>query len=411
MIRRTVALVVWLVTASMNALVLWALADGFIATMLASLPAEEQVNPGGWVVVVYAAVAGLIAVTVAYATIGLLLAWRRGGGKVGAILLAGGAVLAAVPFGYAVGGSLALRAPNDPVAGLLLLIGPASSTLGYSLILPIVAVIFPDGRLPSRNWRLPVGLAVGALVAATTLVVLRPGQIENIPSSNPLRIDAIPAWIFSLAGPLAGVGVVGVSLLGVAAVLSRYRRGSVLERQQLRWFMAAVLLAAGPIAISPLGAGPEWFLVGLLGVLLVPVSVWIAVTRHRLYDIDRLISRGVAWAVLSGLLVAVYVGAVLVFQTVLGGVIQGETVAVAGSTLVAAALFQPLRKRVQTAMDRRFDRTRYDAQGTAAAFAGHLRDQIDLGALKGELRTVVGRTLAPKSVGIWLRPSEGTADR
>ena len=417
MTRRGIAVAAWLVTVAMDALVAWAVLErGLLETMFASLPTEEQrVLEQGMFAVTYAAIAGFIAVTLAYATVGLLLASRRRGSRVGAILLAAGGSLAAVPFGYGVGGVLALRDPFDPAAGVLILVGSASSAIGFSLILPVVALTFPDGRLPSPSWRWPGGVALAALSASTILIVLRPGEITpGLSSRNPLGVDALPAWLTSLAAPLFGIGFVLVSVLGIVAVVTRYRRGSLLERQQLRWFVAAVLLAAVPITISPLQpgvGGPGWFVLAVFGLLLVPVSVWIAVTRYRLYEIDRLISRGVSWAVLSGLLVAVYVGAVLLFQSVLGGVTQSDTLAVAGSTLLAAALFQPLRRRVQAAMDRRFDRTRYDAQRTAAAFAGHLRDQIDLGALKGELRAVVGRSLAPTSVGIWLRASERTADR
>jgi hypothetical protein len=172
--------------------------------------------------------------------------------------------------------------------------------------------------------------------------------------------------------------------------------------------VAAVLLAVVPLTISIVGGGVNWIVLALPGVILVPVAVWIAVTRHRLYDIDRLISRGVSWAVLSGLLVAVYVAAVLVLQAVLGRVIQGETLAVAGSTLLAAALFQPLRRRVQVAMDRRFNRTRYDAQRTASAFAGQLRDQIDLDSILDEVRSVVDSSVQPTDVSVWIRSRNET---
>ncbi len=317
MTRRAVCVVAWLATASMDALVIWALVDGtFLGSMLASLPAEQRAFQEGMLVVAYAAIAGIMAVTLAYATVGLLLASRRGGGRVGAILLAGGASFAAVPFGYVVGGTLVLQDPFDPVANVLLLVGPASIAVGYSLILPVVALTFPDGHLPSTRWRWPVGVLLGTLAAATILTVLRPGEIAETLSRNPLGIDALPAWLSSLADPLSGIGIVLMSVLGIAAVVTRYRRASRLERQQLRWFVAAVLLAVMPITITPLSGsgGPGWTILAVFGLLLVPVSVWIAVTRYRLYEIDRLISRGLSWAVLSGLLLAVYAGAVLVLQ-------------------------------------------------------------------------------------------------
>ncbi len=409
MTRRIVALIAWLVIAAMNALWVWAVvAGGFMDYTFASLTVEEQqlLTPG-MIAVTYGAMTGILVVTVAYATVGLLLALRPGGGRMGAILLVGSAVFAAIPFGYAFAGTMAIRNPLDPVANVLVLLGPALVPFGYALILPVVALTFPDGRLPSSLWRWPTRGAVGALAAATILIVFTPGEIQNIMPWNPLGIDALPVWVWALAGPLGGFGTVLISVLGVAAVASRYRRGGGVERQQLRWFVAAVLLAVVPITVSPLGGGPLAFLLAVFGLLLVPVSVWIAVTRYRLYEIDRLISRGLSWAVLSGVLLAVYAGGVLLLQTVLAGVIGGQTVAVAASTLLAAALFQPLRRRVQAAVDHRFNRARYDAERTATNFAERLRDEVDVDHLRTALATTAGGAVHPDGVGVWLRPAPG----
>jgi len=248
---------------------------------------------------------------------------------------------------------------------------------------------------------------MGALAAATILIAFTPADITNILPWNPIGLDALPVWVWALAGPVGGFGTVLISVLGVAAVVSRYRRGAGVEREQLRWFVAAVLLAVVPITVSPLGGGPVAFLLAVFGLLLVPVSVWIAVTRYRLYEIDRLISRGLSWAVVSGLLVAVYAGAILLLQTVLGDVIGGQTVAVAGSTLLAAALFQPLRRRVQTAVDHRFNRARYDAERTTTDFAERLRDEVDVDHLRTALAATANGAVHPSGVGVWLRPAPG----
>ena len=296
-----------------------------------------------------------------------------------------------------------LRDPGDPVGNALFLIGPATYALAFSLILPVVALAFPDGRLPSPRWRWPSGFALGALAAAAILVVGKPGGIENSASMNPFGVAMLPVWLAGLAGPLNVTGSVLISVLGVAAVVTRYRRGSGLERLQLRWFVAAVLLAAVPLTMSIVGGGVGWFVLAFPGVILLPVAVWIAVTRHRLYEIDRLISRGLSWAVLSWLLVAVYVGAVLLLQSLLGGVTQGETLAIAGSTLLAAALFQPLRRRVQRVVDHRFNRARYDADGTVEALAARLRDEVDPNEIRASLVAAVRRSVAPSSVDLWLR--------
>ena len=409
MTRRAACVAIWLVIVSIDVLAIWALIDGtFIGSMAASLPAEQRLLAQGMMVMTDVAIAGVIAVTLSYATIGLLLSLRPGGGRVGGILLAGGAGLAAVAVGYMVGGTLVIRDPVSPVANALFLVGPAASVFAYPLILPVVALTFPDGHLPSRSWRWPTGVALGALAVATILTVLRPGTVDpGTPvGRNPFGVDAIPPWLSSLAGPLTILGVVLTSVLGIAAVVTRYRRASGLERQQLRWFVAAVLLAAVPITVAPLSAGsagPSWFILALFGVLLIPVSVWIAVTRYRLYEIDRLISRGVSWAVLSGLLVAIYAGAVILLQGALGGVTQSETLAVAGSTLLAAALFQPLRRRVQSAVDRRFDRARYDGERTALDFTRRLRNEVDVDHLKTALVTTAAGVVHPAGAAVWLR--------
>lgn len=405
MTRRTGAVLVWLAVAAMNAAWVWAVGPGgFMAYVYASLAeAERQLLTPAMITLTYAALTGTLVVTVAYATVGLLLALGPGGHRMGAILLVGSAVFAAVPFGYAFAGTMAIRDPLDPVANVLVLLGPALVPLGYALILPVVALVFPDGRLPSSRWRWPARAAMGALAAAAILIVFTPAEILNILPWNPLAIDALPVWVWALAGPLGSVGTVLISVLGVAAVVTRYRRGAGVERQQLRWFVAAVLLAVVPITVSPLGGGPIAFLLAVFGLLLVPVSVWIAVTRYRLYEIDRLISRGLSWAVLSGVLLAVYGGAVLLLQTVLGDVIQGQTAAVAGSTLLAAALFQPLRRRVQAIVDHRFNRTRYDAERTVAAFSARLRDEVDIATVTTDLHATVQGVVKPVSLGLWIR--------
>jgi hypothetical protein len=410
MTRRFVAVTAWLVIGAMNAMWVWAITGGgFLDAMFASLTVEEQrlLTPS-MLAVTYGAMAGILAVTAAYATVGLLLALRPGGGRMGAILLAGSAAFAAVPFGYAFAGTLALQNPFDPVANVLVLLGPALVPLGYASILPVVALVFPDGRLPGRRWRWPTWVALGALAAATILITFTPGEIQNIVPWNPIGINALPVWVWGLAAPLGGIGAVLISVLGVAAVVSRYRRGAGVERQQLRWFVAAVLLAVVPITISPLGGGPLAFLLAVFGLLLVPVSVWIAVTRYRLYEIDRLISRGLSWAVISGLLVGVYAAAILLLQAVLGDAIGGQTLAVAGSTLLAAALFHPLRRRVQTAVDHRFNRAHYDAEKTAMEFAERLRDEVDVDHLRTALADTASGAVHPTGVGVWLRPAPGT---
>jgi DNA integrity scanning protein DisA with diadenylate cyclase activity len=147
----------------------------------------------------------------------------------------------------------------------------------------------------------------------------------------------------------------------------------------------------------------------LLAFALLPIAVGVAVLRYHLYDIDRLISRTIAWALVTGVLAAVFVSVVLVLQALLAGFTQGETLAVAASTLVAFALFQPLRRRVQVVVDRRFDRARYDGQRTVDAFAERLRDEVEFAEIHEDIHQTVHSTMRPEHVGIWLRPADDRA--
>jgi hypothetical protein len=146
-------------------------------------------------------------------------------------------------------------------------------------------------------------------------------------------------------------------------------------------------------------------LIAYAGILATPIAIGVAITRYRLYEIDRIISRTIGYALVTSVLVIVFAGAVLGLQAVLEPLTGGNTVAVAASTLIVAALFQPLRRRIQSTVDRRFDRARYDGERTVAAFAARLRDQVELDSLETDLQGVVGQTVAPTSLGLWVRRS------
>ena len=321
------------------------------------------------------------------------------------MLLAGGALIVATPFGYSVGGQLVFENPANALANALFLIGPVAFGPAFSLVLPVLALVFPTGGLPSRRWHVPVSLVIGALGVGTALEFFRPGRITGAAGSlNPFGVDWLPAGLLDISITLISVGIVGSMVLGVAAVLIRYRHRDETLRHQLRWFVAAALLVAVPLPLSALTGegGPFWGAVACVGLLLVPVAVGIAVTRHRLYEIDRLLSRTIGWALVTGLLVAVFAAMVVGLQAVLVDVTQGQTLAVAASTLLAFAFFQPVRRRVQAAVDRRFDRSRYDGERIVAAFTGRLRGQIDLVGLQADLATTVGLALHPTSTGVWV---------
>ena len=196
--------------------------------------------------------------------------------------------------------------------------------------------------------------------------------------------------------------------IGAISVLVRFRRSQGLERQQLRWMMAALTLVplaviAGFLLVTGGAPSQVAWIPALVAFMLPPLAVGIAVLRYRLYEIDRIISRTIGWAAVTTVLAVVLVAVILVTQTALASITTSNTFAVAASTLVVSALFQPLRRRVQATVDRRFNRARYDAKRTVAAFAGRLRDELDIEALTTVIAAAVMQTVEPVSVSLWLR--------
>jgi hypothetical protein len=189
-------------------------------------------------------------------------------------------------------------------------------------------------------------------------------------------------------------------------VVIRFRRGASVERQQLKWLIAVASVAAVAFPTSFIlpesAVADAAFMVGLLALFALPIAIAVAVLRYRLYDIDRIISRTIAWAVISAVLIAAFAILVVGLQAALAGLTQGQTLAVAASTLIAFSLFQPVRRRVQGIVDRRFDRSSYDAQRTADAFAARMRDQVDLGTLARDLELTVSGAVRPTTTALWV---------
>jgi hypothetical protein len=338
---------------------------------------------------------------VAFATVGALLAWKRPRNPIGWLLSATGLAYALADFSV-------LVFPHFPRTVTL------AAWLGWIWLLGMglcvfVVLLFPSGHLPSRRWR-PAAWAAGAGLAGWVLGnAFAPTIITDSPSKpNPVGVTGPAGDIFEL---MLVVGVALVAATGVAAVLSlafRYRRAGTAERAQLKWLVYAGVLVVAAILI---GLGPVVWLVGpgdaatnlqnaisSGAVALVPVAIGVAVLRYRLYDIDRVISRTLAYAIVTGVLIGIYAGLVLLATEVLG--IHGA-VAVAAATLIAAALFNPVRRRVQHRVDRRFNRARYDAETTVAAFAARLKDAVDLDTVRSDLASVVQTALEPAQVRVW----------
>jgi hypothetical protein len=277
---------------------------------------------------------------------------------------------------------------------------------------PLVILLFPDGRPPSPRWRRVMWsylAMVGCYLACTyAAVIIALGEHRT-------RIDAngVPAFVDHPAGWYAAATDVFTVLLPafwlsfvVAQVIS-WRRSSGERRQQLKWLLAgASVLAVSEAVLQPLSASPHLSAAeqGILNtasavaLAALPAGLAVAIMRYRLYDIDRIISRTLAYAIVTGLLAGTYAGLVLLATEVLR---QHNTVAVAAATLATAALFNPVRRRVQRVVDRRFNRARYDADQTVTAFAARLKDSVDLDAVQSDLASVVQRTLEPAHVSLW----------
>ena len=294
-----------------------------------------------------------------------------------------------------------------PGATFVAWLAPIGFFPSFIAILIFVPLLFPDGRYLSRRWRW-VG-AFGAAVVGLVLagIMFTPGPLEEYPTIvNPVGLAPIAGlqplllaastWGFVIAAPLA-----------IASAFVRFRRGSALERTQLRWFGAAAGLTVAVLVVSfaPGAQGDAAALAwlgGIIGLTLIPVAIGVAILRYRLYEIDRLISRTIGWAMVTGVLVGVFAALVVALETVFAPITKENTLAVAASTLVAFALFQPLRRRVQRAVDRRFDRARYDGQRTVDVFAEGLRSEVDLATLRTSLATTADEAVRPVSAAVWL---------
>ena len=275
-------------------------------------------------------------------------------------------------------------------------------------LLPLAIFLFPDGRLSSPRWRW-VLLAYAAVCGFFTATAFAPAiaavaghdihidTFADITDTSRLRGWLIhpPGWITVADGVL--IAAIWASFVGHQFL--SWRRSDGERRQQLKWLACGAALALGiGVEASSLAPGTlSWILGAALFAL--PVSIGVGILKYRLYDIDRIISRTLAYTIITGLLIGVYAGLVLLATHVLG---VHSSVAVAASTLAAAALFNPLRRRVQRAVDRRFNRARFDADRTVAAFAARLKDAVDLDSVRDDLAGVVQQTLEPAHVSVWI---------
>ena len=349
-----------------------------------------------------AAVGVLIVLT--FAGVGLLIVRRQRASPIGWLMILFTALylLGAATSYYAM---LYYRLGHHalPLAPLALLL--SSVQVPSFAVFPVVILLFPDGRLTSLRWRralgayaVMVGFVLALLVAGAAAAIaghdVRLSPTGSLASSSRLAewFENPPGWL--IIPIIAAIVIIGVSFLGHQMVSWRGAEGD--RRQQLKWLASGAAVAVASLILAAvLGTAPL-----LVGLVALPVGIGVGILRYRLYDIDRIISRTLAYALVTGLLVGVYTALVLSIQAF--GL--RTPVAVAAATLAAAALFNPLRRRVQRGVDRRFNRARYDADHTVAAFAARIKDAVEVASVRDDLAVVVHQTLEPTHVSVWISP-------
>lgn len=343
-------------------------------------------------------------VLVLIGVIGAVVASRQPRNAIGWILC-----VVAVSLGFLILGShvyWSLALPDTGQTSLAQrLVAWSSSWIWIPAVIPALALfplLFPSGRPMTPRWRWAVWMAIAACPTLFIGMAFEPGKLGEYPIDNPLGAEGALATVVSGIKGISTVLMIGSLFTAALSLPVRFRRARGVERQQLKWVMAAAALSLVVLFFprDDLVGEDAAFAALLLALLSIAVAVAIAVLRHRLYDIDLVIRRTLVYGALTAMLGATYLALVLLI-----GLAIGESdAAIAGSTLAVAALFGPARTRIQAGVDRRFYRRRYDAGRTLDSFSARLRDEVDLEALTGDLRRVVSETVQPAHASIWLRP-------
>jgi hypothetical protein len=390
---RTTAVLAW----SMWLLAFGCCAAGLLVTLAIYRPLTVGVLVEG---AVYA-----FSFVLGFATVGLVLALRRPGNPIGWLYSAAGLAWAyTLPVQPWIDQLVRKHRPLPLVAQLVAATGDLSWAPAIGLGVTLPALLLPNGHLRSRRWRLVVITSVTGMVLVMVAGPLSPGPLEEMGIDNPFGL-AGPAGTLASVLTIVGVLLHWLSLPPAAVcVLLQFRSSRGVERQQMRWVAAGIAGAVGLMLIgvpSGLGLAPGWISNLIFPALLLPpVAIAVAVLRYRLYDLDRIVSRTVAYGLLTLVLGGGYAMVALGLGQLLG---RDSSLVVAAATLAVAAVFQPARRRVQALVDRRFNRRRYDAARALEGFAVRLRDQVDLDALHGELLAVVDQTMQPTRASLWLR--------
>ena len=341
------------------------------------------------------------ALSILFVIVGWLLAERRPTNAVGPLLLAFGA-----GFAWYLPADIYLRLPGDQPGAMFAAMFVSMLDAPMFVLIALILILFPDGLLPSPRWWPVPWIAVASIGLTFVGAMFDGGALPLFPSyHSPLSIPGFPGQTLVYGSYLL---MMILLVLGATALAIRWRRGNATERAQIKWVAAAgfVLLVTEIINVATFDTNePNTVTTMLVSAAtgLLPIAIGIAVLRYRLYAIDRIVSRGIAYGLVTALLGATFVGIILAMQWLLSSFTQEQTIAVAASTLVVFALFQPLRRRVQDAVDRRFDRARYDADQTVHSFAARLRDDLDLGTVRGEIVETASAAVRPTTAAVWLR--------
>jgi hypothetical protein len=351
----------------------------------------------------------------ALGAVGALVAARRPRNPIGWLLLSAAGLITLFLFGDAYASySLQFGHGPLPLDRFMAWLSLWVTIPGFGAFI-FLFLLFPTGHLPSARWKWVAILAAGVLGAGTLGVAIRPGPVDAVPViDNPFGLDAAAGFARFLEDGLGAFAVFPVALASILSLVLRVRRASGIERQQMRWFVFSVVLflvvfvatqILWAIVEEPEEGGPAnslGFAALMLSLTFIPVSMGISILRHRLYDIDTVVNKTLVYGGLTAILALAYVGLVVALQNVIPGAGDSD-LTIAGSTLAVAALFRPLRARIQGFIDRRFYRRKYDTQRTLESFSARLREDVDLDHLSADLLGVVHNTMQPAHASVWLK--------
>ncbi len=379
------------------------MAAGFVALVIAFPETRQSLGdptvPGGLVL------------GITFPIVGWIVATKRPENAMGWVFLGVGLSQALETFAGAYATVGLVVAPGSlPAADLMAWVGVWSWAPGFTLLLTATVLLFPDGRPPTPRWR-PVlwvaALGLGLIVVPMASLAWGSSGTDLLGAGPQLGDADSPVLTAALIAINAGLLLMLASgAMSVVGLIVRFRRSTGVARAQLKWFVGAGVVEISLLVFAtmePLSWAALNVALAIVVAPLLPIAAGIAILRYRLYDIDRIISRTLSYAVVTGLLAVVFVGLVLGLQALLASFTGANTLAVAASTLAVFALFAPLRRWVQGVVNRRFNRSRYDAEHTVAELSARLRDGADLAVVSREVEATVHRALAPSSAAIWMR--------